>query len=101
MVMLRVRRSRFPFFGRRLRRGDTIESQDYPVQPAKWAQLIDARYFDVPDLADGTPRHEIERVFDQPPSGAPENGCAFCDFVAVTPHGLKVHVGRSHKDEKE
>lgn len=40
-------------------------------------------------VADPTPADEMP--------GA--NKCVQCDFVARTPHALKIHVGRSHKAE--
>lgn len=108
MTKLLTRRARFPFGDGVLVRGDVIETADYPtVDQHKWDQLVEHRYFDWSDR----PRREMARAnaeltrvrgfagLDESgvPDASDDVGCAQCDFVAKTPHGLTVHHGRKHR----
>lgn len=111
MALLKVRRPTLRLFGRIFKRGDTIESRDFPsANQYKWAQLIDHRLVDLVDKPgepfdpEGKSRDEIVTAVaatTEVPLPKPEGRriCPDCDFVANTPHGLKVHAGRAHKKE--
>lgn len=57
------------------------------IDPDKWTALPgdDARPPDAPQAK-------------KPVDPAPSLQCSACEFTANTPHGLKVHVGRRHKE---
>lgn len=128
MALMKIRHDCQKLFGRIWRRGDVIESREFPADQYKWAQLIDARVLDLVDKP-GVPlevgeasRDDIVKALTEVPVAVPDpvptrpvdpgsterrDGprpegrriCADCDFVAKSPHGLKVHAGRSHKKE--
>lgn len=120
MTLLRVRKGRFPFGDGVLTRGETIDSHDYPdIGEMKWSQLIEHRFFDLVDSPGNDSARQVAEVerakqITVTPVDAPEStvheaddlareiasvelGCPACEFVAKSPHGLKVHVGRRHK----
>lgn len=106
MALLKVRPKSLKLFGRIFQRGDTIESRDFPTADQyKWSQLIDHRLVDLVDKPgesfdpEGKSREEIAAAVTATPAVSGRRICADCDFVANTPHGLKVHAGRTHKKE--
>lgn len=117
MAQLKVRRGTagHPLLlcGQRFANGDTIDSRDFPLTSAKWAQLAEHGFVELVDRPghDARParldriksiyepsemsRDEIEAAIDEADLGVP---CPSCDFVANTPHGLLVHTARKHKE---
>ena len=128
MTMLKVKkRSGFPFQDTRLVGGAEIDTRQFPrVGEHKWAQLLDQGYFELVDKpgrditralaerdrARQTLANTAETSVVLTPTGAVEEpivetpivvttepiACGDCGFTAKTPHGLKVHVGRRHKE---
>ena len=100
----------FLFGGRRFELGETFDAREFDAHPDKWDSLVNLGYLDrVDDDGMVTNRLVRERPQRRPSRAATEADedmtatqppvtCEHCDYVAKNAHGIKVHVGRRHKE---
>jgi hypothetical protein len=102
--------------------GTEIDMRNYPqvsAIPGKWDLMIDAGYFEDGRAADVDPPRAARRERLRSAAARPDPvvpvmldaediarldkpsvlQCGECGFHATSAHGLKIHVGRSHKKE--
>ena len=91
-----------PFTGQTVRISDPTPGEESRTRirgVMNRTETIDRKFWTRDELREGAPRAVEEKV-SEPPTDAPDVPliCSDCGHQAKNAHGLKVHVGRKHKE---